>query len=188
MTGRERGGRPPGVTKDEVALFRRAMGEVKHPSGKNITDESPSVKERRKLMHDPGQETHAPRSMAARSDGDLPELRLGQMANVDRRTAERLRRGKLVIDDRIDLHHHTQDEAHRALTQFILGASGAGCRCVLIITGKGAVSQGGGVLRRQVPHWLNLPPLRPCVLAISQAKPEHGGAGALYVLLRRRRQ
>lgn len=188
MAGRERGGRPPGVTKDEAALFRRAMGEVKHSAGKDIVDEPPSVKNRRELMRDLGQKTHVPFSAPARSDRDLPELRLGLMANVDRRTAERLRRGKLIIDDRIDLHNHTQDEAHRVLTQFILGASGAGCRCVLIITGKGAVSQGGGVLRRQVPHWLNLPPLRPCVLAIAQAKSEHGGAGALYVLLRRRRR
>lgn len=185
MAGRERGGRPPGVTKDEAELFRRTMGESKPLQGKDAEDEAPPVDKRREVAVDPAPETPAPPPAQPRTE--QPELRLGAMAGVDRRTAERLRRGKLAIDGRIDLHHHTQDEAHGALTEFITNAAGAGRRCVLVITGKGAVSAGGGVIRRRVPQWLNLPPLRECVLAIAQAKPEHGGAGALYVLLRRRR-
>jgi len=64
---------------------------------------------------------------------------------------------------------------------------------VLVITGKGAAATGAslfeerGVLRRIVPHWLRLPELRPLVLGFEEAAQHHGGAGALYVRLRKRR-
>jgi DNA-nicking Smr family endonuclease len=54
---------------------------------------------------------------------------------------------------------------------------------VLVITGHGRI--GGGVLKSAVPRWLHEPELRRHVLAIAPARPQHGGAGALYVLLRR---
>src|SRR5690606_22113463 len=56
---------------------------------------------------------------------------------LDRRTAERLRRGELPIAARLDLHGMTQEEAHRALVRFLARAQAAGQRCVLVITGKG---------------------------------------------------
>ena len=77
----------------------------------------------------------------------------------------------------------TQAEAHRALVAFIAGSRAAGLRCVLVITGHGRLS--GGVLKAAVPRWLDEPDLRRAVLAIAPAQPPHGGAGALYVLLRR---
>ena len=117
-----------------------------------------------------------------------PPVEIGQTAGVDRRTAERLRRGKLHIDARLDLHGYTQAAAHSALTAFVTDGAAQGHRCVLVVTGKGPVGQGGGVLRRQVPEWLNLPPCRGLVLAIAESQPQHGGSGALYVLLRRNRE
>ena len=77
----------------------------------------------------------------------------------------------------------TQAEAHRALFGFVAGSRTAGRRCVLVITGHGRI--GGGVLKSAVPRWLHEPEMRRHVLAIAPARPEHGGAGALYVLLRR---
>ncbi|NNE82945.1 MAG: hypothetical protein HKN28_03145, partial [Alphaproteobacteria bacterium] len=59
---------------------------------------------------------------------------------------------------------------------------------VLVITGKGSVREGGGILRRRLPDWLNQSICRPHVLAFATARPEHGGSGAFYVLLRRRRE
>ena len=56
-----------------------------------------------------------------------------------------------------------------------------------MITGKGRVSQDGGILRQMVPRWLNTPPSRDRVLSMSQAQPKDGGGGALYLLLRKRR-
>jgi DNA-nicking Smr family endonuclease len=90
----------------------------------------------------------------------------------------------LPIDGRIDLHGLTQDEAHRALTAFIGRMRRSGARCVLVITGRGLRT--GGVLRQAVPQWLDAPGLRDMVLAFGPARIEHGGEGALYVLLRRR--
>ncbi len=117
-----------------------------------------------------------------------PPLHLGGIAGVDRKTAERLRRGRLPVEARLDLHGHTQDEAHRELVGFIHRTAAAGRRCVLIVTGKGAVSQGGGVLRRRLPDWLAQADCRPHILAVTRARREHGGDGAFYVLLRRHRR
>ena len=117
----------------------------------------------------------------------LPPLEVGRSAGLDRRTDERLRRGQLVIDGRIDLHGLTQSAAHDELARFLDGSQRAGRRCVLVITGKGAVSQGGGVLRNATPRWLAEPGLRRMIVAIHRAQPQHGGEGALYVLLKRRR-
>ncbi len=103
-----------------------------------------------------------------------------------------LRRGRREVDAVIDLHGLRQEEAHARLIAFLRRAQEAGHVLVLVITGKGAASTGGlfeerGVLRRVVPHWLRLPDLRSLVLGFETAAPQHGGAGALYVRLRRRR-
>jgi DNA-nicking Smr family endonuclease len=104
--------------------------------------------------------------------------------DIDRRTWDRLRRGELPIATRLDLHGLTQTQAHERLQSFLSRARRDGARCVLVITGRG--SSGGGVLRTMTPRWLDEPPLRDHVVAFAQASPSHGGAGALYVLLRRR--
>lgn len=109
-------------------------------------------------------------------------LSVGSSPGVDRRTADRLRRGKLTIDARLDLHGHTQESAHRALISFIDAGYAAGRRCVLVVTGKGK-----GVLQSAVPRWLNEAMLRQKVLSIQYAQQKDGGTGALYVLLRRNR-
>ncbi|MET1026053.1 MAG: Smr/MutS family protein, partial [Dongiaceae bacterium] len=90
-------------------------------------------------------------------------------------------------------HGRTQAEAHDALHGFILRAHQAGKRCLLVITGKGGVKTIGeqrtrGVLREAVPRWLNEPGLRRHILAFEHARPQHGGEGALYVLLKRDRE
>jgi DNA-nicking Smr family endonuclease len=108
---------------------------------------------------------------------------------IDRRLKQRLARGQIEIDGRIDLHGRTLNEAHSALLRFLHRAQGKGLRTVLVITGKGGPDpeRGRGVLRRQVPLWLTLPDLRAYVLAVEEAHVAHGGAGALYVRLRRGR-
>lgn len=122
----------------------------------------------------------------------LPLLDPARAAGIDRRTDDRLRRGRVGIDGRIDLHGMTQSQAHAALNSFILRGWHEQRRCLLVITGKGSTGrgsggQGMGVLRQVVPRWLNEAPLRPLVLAIHRAQQKDGGDGALYVLLKRRR-
>lgn len=123
----------------------------------------------------------------------LPELLPGTTAGIDKRTAQRLGRGQLAIEARLDLHGLTQDEAHAKLAGFVRRSAAAGKRCVLIITGKGFKppynKMGGetGVLRQAVPRWLNEPSMRRDIVALRHAQPKDGGEGALYVLLRRDR-
>jgi DNA-nicking Smr family endonuclease len=117
-----------------------------------------------------------------------PELAPGRFAGVDKRLAERLKRGQLPIEGTLDLHGLTQDEAHRQLDGFLALSATAGRRCVLVITGKGAWRSESGILREMAPRWLNEAPNRSSVLAIANAQPRHGGSGALYVLLKRRRE
>jgi len=114
------------------------------------------------------------------------------LAPIGRRDKARLGRGRQEIDARIDLHGMTQARAHRALLSFLQRAHADGAVFVLVITGKGRIEGriGGderesGVLRRQVPHWLELPEFRSIVVGYEQANIAHGGAGALYVRVRR---
>jgi DNA-nicking Smr family endonuclease len=109
-----------------------------------------------------------------------------QPPGLDRRSADRLKRGRMKIDARIDLHGMTQVAAHDALLGFVARAIERDLRVLLVITGKGEGPE-GGVLRRGVPRWLAEPPVRGHILSTVLAQPQHGGDGAVYVLLRRRR-
>jgi DNA-nicking Smr family endonuclease len=103
------------------------------------------------------------------------------LAPLGRREKAKVARGKVEIGGRLDLHGHTQAEAHSALIGFLRRSAARDKRTVLIITGK------SGVLRRQVPQWLALPDLRELIVGFETAAIPHGGDGALYVRLRRAR-
>ncbi len=122
----------------------------------------------------------------------LPERLAQAPVNMDRKAFGKLKRGKLAPEGKIDLHGKTLDQAHPALTRFILGAHASGKRLVLVVTGKGKDRDDGGpipvrlgVLRHNVPHWLSVPPLAQVVLQVTEAHLKHGGGGAYYVYLRR---
>jgi DNA-nicking Smr family endonuclease len=112
------------------------------------------------------------------------------LAPLGRRERSQLSRGRKEIDARLDLHGMTQTRAHRALSGFLQRAHHDGLTFVLVITGKGRTVGGEserGVLRRQVPLWLNLPEFRTLVVGFEEAHIGHGGEGALYVRIRRSR-
>jgi DNA-nicking Smr family endonuclease len=112
------------------------------------------------------------------------------LAPLGRRERSQLSRGRKQIDARLDLHGMTQTRAHRALSGFLQSAHSEGLTFVLVITGKGKTmgpESGRGVLRRQVPQWLNLPEFRALVVGFEEAHIGHGGEGALYVRIRRSR-
>jgi DNA-nicking Smr family endonuclease len=121
------------------------------------------------------------------------------LADFDRRKARHIASGKAEVDARIDLHGLDQREAYLRLRNFLANAHARGDRLVLVITGKGGGGEtldrlgelaGGrrrGVLRRNLPQWLEEPQLREMVSSFTQAGARHGGAGALYVQLRRGR-
>jgi DNA-nicking Smr family endonuclease len=108
----------------------------------------------------------------------------GQPGGLDKSTWNRLLSGRLAPARTLDLHGRTAQRAFHTLHAFLLSAHADGVRCVEVITGRGA-GEAGGVLRRELPHWLNLPSLRPLVLAAIHPHPAN--PGAVRVLLRRTR-
>ena len=121
------------------------------------------------------------------------------LADFDRRKARRIAAGKAEVDAYIDLHGLDQREAYLRLRGFLADAYARGDRLVLVITGKGGGGEAPdrlgelvgerrrGVLRRNLPQWLKEPEFREMVSSFTQAGVRHGGAGALYVQLRRGR-
>ncbi len=135
-----------------------------------------------------------------RPQGTSPAIPSLVGLGLDKRSARRLKRGRTEIEGRLDLHGMTLDAAHGALDQFIDRSLRRGKRCVLVITGKGRRAsldgQGWGegldrdprgVLREAAPNWLRVGAQGNQILAIEPARPQHGGDGAFYVLLRRKR-
>jgi DNA-nicking Smr family endonuclease len=125
-----------------------------------------------------------------------PPLVPGQLAGLDRRSGERLRKGQMPVEAKLDLHGMTQEGAHASVVRFVESQHAIGARCVLIVTGKGGraadllrpkPAAGRGVLKEALPRWLNEPRLRARVIAVQPASRAHGGEGALYVLLKRKR-
>lgn len=107
--------------------------------------------------------------------------------SLDTPTLEKLAKGRLPIEGRVDLHGMNQAEAYGLLLSFLHRAHAGGVRYVLVITGKGSSSGGEGVLRRAVPAWLVTPPFRELVSSHDHAARNHGGVGALYIRIRRRK-
>jgi DNA-nicking Smr family endonuclease len=123
--------------------------------------------------------TRPPPAPAARSAALKPP----PLAPLDRRTRNRVARGRVEIDARLDLHGLTLERARARLASFLASAQARGAGLVLVITGKG----GSGALRRETPFWLASPQMRRFVIGFEEAAPAHGGAGALYVRIRRPR-
>lgn len=114
--------------------------------------------------------------------------------NMDRRNFQRLLKGQMEIDATLDLHGMTTDQAKSQLHRTVARAHKNGLRMLLVITGKGKKTNTDefnrprrGVLRDALPDWLRGPGMSHLVLQVSQAHPKHGGKGAFYVYLRRRR-
>jgi DNA-nicking Smr family endonuclease len=115
-----------------------------------------------------------------------PGADLLKNAPLDHAIERRLRQGSIAIKARLDLHGMRQDEAHGALESFMTRHAKAGHRSLLIITGKGR--GGEGVLRSSLEGWLATLPEAGQILALRPAALKHGGTGAFYVLLRRRKK
>ena len=178
--------RPAHATEEEKRLFAHAMRDAV------------PVRRRAKLHH-PAKPAPEPPQAAPPPPPAAPAAAKRQRAaapapvpaaakpnpGLDRGTEKRLRAGEIPIERRIDLHGMTQAAAHAALDRFVRHAVADGLRLLLVITGKGSVSE--GVLRRAVPRWLGAGEHAAHVLRTTPAQRKHGGDGALYVLLRRKR-
>ncbi len=134
----------------------------------------------------------APPPVAKAAQRQAPEL-----STFDRNSARKIRIGRVEIEARVDLHGMHQHEAHAALRSFLARCQSRGLRFVLVITGKGKTTSSEasdarsddlgrerGVLKRNVPRWLEEPDVRSIVVSYTTAAIQHGGEGALYVHLR----
>jgi DNA-nicking Smr family endonuclease len=186
------------VTPDELELWRHVAQTVRpiKPRRRSAApkEEAPSAPAAKPKAGKPA--APAPKPAPSKPQSPAPakphELTHGLSHGIDRRQAERFRKGKLAIDGKIDLHGRTQQDAHDDLLAFLKRAHAAGKRNLLVVTGKG-MTQGKsvpkiGILRQAVPRWLNEPAFRSLVLAFDYAEPQHGGEGALYVLVKRVRE
>jgi DNA-nicking Smr family endonuclease len=186
---------------DELALWRKVV-EKATPMPRSLTKgavENTATKpiaKKPKVPVEPFKMGQSARTDAIRHDLSLPvgdRLRV-QTPNMDAKAFRQMKRGKLNPDARIDLHGMTLARAQTVLTGFLLSAQASGHRLVLVITGKGreGVDEGPiptprGILKHHVPQWLTSGALGHVVLQVTPAHQRHGGGGAYYVYLRRRR-
>ncbi|WP_340116385.1 Smr/MutS family protein [Pelagibius sp. 7325] len=204
MTGRRKTPRPNrqgGLSAEDRRLWQHVAQQAKPLTGRDrLHSKMVELLQQEMAADAQAQKTGSPAPKRRAAKAALPRptpvgppapqpapLSHGSRDGLDRRNAERLSRGKLPIEATLDLHGLRQAEAHRRLEAFLADCQGAGKRCVLVVTGKGLHKEEGGVLRSAVPRWLNEMPNRPRVLSFDYAQQKHGGTGALYVLLRRRR-
>lgn len=198
---RRGGKRRRALTSEEQALWKRVTETLTplHPAAPNPLEADPlsetalSSQQAGKPEKNPSAAPKPPRTGAAAARPPVrPPARPAPppLAPLEPRTRRRLARGHLEVEGRIDLHGMTQAEAHGRLRAYLAGAQARGSKTVLVITGKGGgnhVGEGRGVLRRMVPQWLGLPEFRLLVTGFDEAHATHGGSGALYVRIRRRK-
>ncbi len=159
------------------ASYARAVRPLPGRAVPPLPDDIPSLPEPPDLMVPPSPPRTVRPQAAAVSVG-------GQPGGLDSATWTRFRSGKLAPSRTLDLHGRTAQRAFHAVHAFLHGAHADGVRCVEVITGRGA-GETGGVLRRELPLWLNQPSLRPIVLAATHPHPAN--PGSVRVLLRRAR-
>jgi DNA-nicking Smr family endonuclease len=195
------------LSDEERALWEHAARDLKPLKDKpqRVLARTEEPAPARPHAAHPASPKREPERRPAESARSHTERSAPPLSDLDRRKTRRVGSGKVEIEGRIDLHGMRQSEAHAALHRFLRSAHAQDKRWVLIITGKGApldrslsrmmapadeTEIGGeqrGVLRRNVPRWLAEPELRSIVVGYSSAAIRHGGEGALYVQLRKRR-
>jgi DNA-nicking Smr family endonuclease len=175
------------LSEEEIALWVEVAKSVARRRGASL----PTVVDAQPPPPSPknaAAPASAPPSATPRKTPSLPP----PLAPLERRLKRDLSRGRAAVDSAIDLHGMNQAQAHQALRGFLVQAQAQGAKLVIVVTGKGgkqALSgwiDEPGVLRRLVPHWLREADMRAVVLGFEEASRTHGGAGALYVRLRRR--
>lgn len=176
-------GRP--LSETDLALWAAFVHDIRPLPGRAppLLPEPPANVPPPRPAAPPPRVTPAPAPAPPRRPAPLPPLEIGAAPpGLDSATWERLRSGKLRPARVVDLHGLTLIEAHGALLAAIAAARAEQWRCIEIITGRGSGTEGGAI-RRELPHWLNLPTLRPLLLAA--AHPHRANPGATRLLLRK---
>ena len=189
------------LSGEDKALWNRVLQSVRPLQGSRTAsgkdDPYPVApkppEDRAEISGKPGRPsspaTAAPYYPPVSSAGKSPP----SLSQLEPRQKRRLARGQSDVDDRLDLHGMRQTTAFHTLAGFLRRARSRRLKTVLVITGKGssADDRAGdgerGVLRRLVPQWLAGEEFRDLVVGFEPASRRHGGDGALYVRIRRRK-
>jgi DNA-nicking Smr family endonuclease len=180
---------------DGSALWQRVIETVKPLKGRKAAVTGPRhCEERRDAAAQPrsargsgslGSARDDEKKMAARARQSLPNT-------LDASWDRKLARGLVAPDLTIDLHGYTLSAAHAELEAGLTRAVSARARLILLITGRPPPPERSrldnplrGVIRASVGDWLHHSRYAAQIAAIRNAHPKHGGAGALYVILRR---
>jgi len=179
--------KPPSPPEDDAEIWRRVAKTVTPARGRTtVAQDVPRSNGKKETKTRKASPSAPVKPRPAKTAAAPPAPKTGT-AGFDRATAGKLKKGKLPLEGRLDLHGMTQAQAQDALTRFIAASARAGKRTVLVITGKGRLSAQGGVLRRMLPLWLEDPALARHVVALTPAAPKDGGTGAFYLRLRKKR-
>ena len=174
--------------EDDASLFLSAMDGVQQITHRG---EAPTPNPRLPEIIDENAEALAELAQMVAGQGTFDMVGSdtsieGSAPGIDARLLRSLRRGDFSIQGQLDLHGMTQAQAQEAVERFLSESRRAGKRCVLIVHGRGLNSPDQiPVLKQRLQGWLNQKRIGQMVLAFASARPQDGGAGALYVLLRR---
>jgi DNA-nicking Smr family endonuclease len=180
--------------EDDEKLFAEAMSGVT-PMGARDESLPPEPKLKAVPSREEQEEAEVMQALRDLVEGEAPlsihqtdEAIEGAVDGLDARIMSKLRRGEFSVQDHLDLHGFTRDEAREKVEAFLLEAIAQGKRCVLIIHGRGHGSKDHiPVLKNALKSWLQRRALSKKVLAFSTAQAFDGGAGAVYVLLKTRK-
>lgn len=178
--------RPGGALDAEgLALWRKVAATVRPLDPRRATKSIPHADPPPSAPPEP----RAPTAPIKRPAPPPPGPAKAAANTLDAGWDRRLRRGLVAPDRSVDLHGHNLAGAHAALEAAIASAVAADARLLLVVTGRpprpGSPTR--GLIRAAVPDWLAASGWSSQIAAVRNAHPRHGGAGALYLILRRRR-
>ncbi len=175
-------------SSSEEELFACAMRDVVplHTKGRDVVPRSPSQTTSTSASRSRRKASRKGRNKQLVFDLEsTPTSIQASLKGLRPKTFDKLKTGSFTVEARLDLHGQTLDEARLSLLAFIRTSHQQGRRCVLLIPGRGNHSPlGMGIIKQEIQTWLTKDPIKQVVLAFCTAQPRHGGAGALYVLLR----
>lgn len=174
---------PPSLSHEDRILWNKVARSTVPLPGRTLDEPPREVADFEALLT--GQQPAQSPAPAVSTPIRAEPARVDRQHRLDAPTRGKLAKGRLPIEGKVDLHGLTQVEAHGLLLSFLHRAHADGRRHVLIVTGKGSSLGSDGVLRRAVPAWLGTAPFRALVSGHEIAARGHGGAGALYVRLRK---
>lgn len=168
-----------GLSADEQALWKRVVETVRPLEGKVSAP----------VAAEPAPAATARAGKSSPKPVILPPRKPQPGTTLDGSWDRRLSRGLVVPDAVVDLHGHNLDTAWALLDHRLEQSIASGDRLFLLITGKprSDASQKRGAIRAAVDDWLHASRHAGDIAAVRNAHPRHGGAGALYIVLRRRR-